>query len=167
MREIYRNPMLYYLVIPVLVGFWPLLVWGVYLPEVERAQGIERGLCEEGQMYVVDILRIDPGRLDFADATEVTAEFSYGPAVDRVANLCRIPASKCNYQAGNIITASGGKRRQDAKVKLANVSIVDAAKFLSTIQSMWVNLTCEKVKLSRKKGMPDQWEVDLSFLYYY
>ena len=158
--------MLYYLLIPVLVGLWPVLVCGVYLPRVERDQRIEQNLGEEGQMYVVDILRIDPGRLDFADVNEVSAEFSYGPAIDRVANLCRIPASNCQYTAGDIIPV-GGKRRQDARVKLSDVSIVQAARFLSTIQSMWVNLTSVKTKLTKKKDMPDQWEVDFSFLYYY
>jgi hypothetical protein len=53
-------------------------------------------------------------------------------------------------------------------VKLTNVSISQAAKFLWTIQSMWPNrLTCENMKLQKKKGMPDQWDVEFSFLYYY
>ena len=54
------------------------------------------------------------------------------------------------------------------RVKLTGVSIVQAAKFLWTIQSMWpTGCTCENVKLQKKKGMPDQWDVDFSFLYYY
>ena len=166
MREIYKNPMFYYLVIPVLVGLWPLLVWAVYLPRTERVQEIERGLLIEGQTQIVDILRIDPGRLNFTDANDVGGEFSYGSAVDRVANLCRITASNCNYNAGNIIP-SGGKRRQDARVKLSDVTIVQTAEFLSMIQSRWVNLTAEKIKLTKKKKIPDQWEVDLDLLYYY
>jgi len=166
MREIYKNPMFYYLLIPVLVGLWPVLVWGVYLPRVERDQEVEQGLLIEGQTQIVDILRLDAGRLNFADANDVAGEFSYPSAVDRVANLCRIPASNCTYQAGSIIT-SAGKRRQDARIKLTDVSIVQTAEFLYTIQARWVHLTCEKVKLTKKKGMPDQWEVDLDMVYYY
>jgi hypothetical protein len=166
MREIYKNPMFYYLLIPVLVGLWPVLVWGVYLPRVERDQEVEQGLLIEGQTQIVDILRLDQGRLNFADANDVAGEFSYPSAVDRVANLCRIPASNCTYQAGSIIT-SAGKRRQDARIKLTDVSIVQTAEFLYTIQARWVHLTCEKVKLTKKKGMPDQWEVDLDMVYYY
>ena len=166
MRDIYRNPISYYLLIPVLVALWPLLVWGIYLPGAERDREIEESLYIEGQTNIVDILRIDPDRLSFVDANDVSAEFSYGPAVDRVANLCRIPASNCNYKAGNIIV-SDKKRRQDARVKLKDVSIVQAATFLSRIQSMWVNLTCDKVKLTKNKGMPDQWNVDFDFVYYY
>jgi len=166
MREIYKNPILYYLLIPVLVGLWPLLVWGVYLPRNEQRRDVEQSLLVEGQTHIVDILRIDPERLNLADANEVTAEFSYGRAIDRVANLCAIPAGSCDYSAGNIVEVSG-KKRQEARIKLTNVSIVQAAKFLSTLQSMWATLTCDKVKLTKKKGMPDQWDVDFNFLYYY
>ncbi len=164
MRELYRNPMLCYLLIPVLVGMWPLLVRCVYLPQAQRSAETEYNLYIEGQNHIIDILQIDPDRLKFADVNEVSGEFSYVSAVDRVANLCRIPPTSCT--AGNVVTISG-KRRQDAKVKVTDVSIVQAARFLSTIQSMWVNLTCEKVKLTKNKGMADQWVVDYSFVYYY
>ena len=166
MRNIYRNRVFYYLFIPALVGVWPLLVWGVYLPRAEQELDIDESLYVEGQTQVVDILRIDPERLELPDANQVSTEFSYGNAVDRVATLCRMPASNCTYMAGGIMK-SGGKRRQDAMVKLSDVSIVQAAEFLSRIQSMYVNLTCEKIKLTRRQGMPDQWGIDLNFVYYY
>jgi hypothetical protein len=166
MREIYRNPVLYYLLIPALVGMWPLLVWGVHLPEAQRSAETERNLYIKGQNHIIDILQLDPERLKFADVNEVSGEFSYVSAVERVANLCRIPAGGWKYNAGNVVTINS-KRRQDAKVKITDVSIVQAARFLSTMQSMWVNLTCEKVKLTRHKGMADQWNVDYSFVYYY
>jgi len=166
MREVYRNPMLYYLVIPLLVGLWPLLVWGVYLPRAEQSREVEGGLCVEGQNYVIEILKIDPDRPNMQDKSQVREDFSYGSAVQRVANLCKIPASNCPYTVGKPII-SGGKKRQNAEVKLTNVSISQAAKFLSTIQSMYVTLQCESVKLTRKKGMPDQWDVDFRFQYYY
>jgi hypothetical protein len=166
MREVYKNPMLYYLLIPVLVGIWPLLVWGVYLPRAEHEREIEGGLCVQGQTAVIDILSIDPDRPNMKTKNLVPTEFSYGAAVDRVANLCKIPTSNWTSAAGNIVPS--GKKRQDARVKLTNVSISQAAKFLWTIQSMWPNrLTCENVKLQKKKGMPDQWDVEFSFLYYY
>jgi hypothetical protein len=64
-------------------------------------------------------------------------------------------------------TLSGGKKRQDARLKLSNVSIAQAAKFLYTLQSMWPLLTCESTNVTKQKGMPDQWSVDFRFLYYY
>jgi hypothetical protein len=112
-------------------------------------------------------LKIDPD-LPTRDTTNlVPREFSYTDEVYRVANLCKIPTSGWVCTAGNIMVSSG-KKRQDARVKLTGVSIAQTAKFLWTIQSMWPSrLTCENVKLQAKKGMPDQWDVDFSFLYYY
>jgi len=167
MREVYKNPMLYYLLIPVLVGMWPLLVGFMYLPRAEHQSQIEGSQCVQGQTAVLDILAIDPDRPNMKTTNLVPPEFSYSAAVDRVANLCKIPASSWVFTAGNIMVSSG-KKRQDARVKLTAVSISQVAKFLSTIQSMWPSrLTCENLKLQKKKGMLDQWDVDFSFLYYY
>jgi len=167
MREVYKNPMLYYLLIPALVGLWPLLVWGVYLPRAEQSREIEGGLCVEGQARVIDILQLDPDRPNIAPSPgQIAAPFDYGSAVTRVANLCKIPPSNYPYSASGKMV-SGGKTRQDARVELKSVGIVQAAKFLWTMQSMWATLQCEDVKLTKKKGTLDQWDVDFRFLYYY
>jgi hypothetical protein len=167
MQEIYRNPIFYYLLIPVFVALWPLLVWGVYLPRAERERENDCRLYVEGQKCIVEILTLDPDRLKIdPDIDQVSLEFSYGSAVDRVANLCKIPSSNWTSSAANIIK-SQSKKRQDAVVKLTGVSIVQAARFLWTMQTTWATLNCEKVKLTKKKGLPDEWDVDFSFNYYY
>jgi hypothetical protein len=167
MREVYKNPMLYYLLIPVLVGLWPLLVWAVYLPRAQDASEIEAGLCAEGQARVIDILQLDPDRPNIAPGPgQITTSFDYGSAVTRVANLCKIPPGNWSSTSQGMMV-SGGKKRQDARVELKSVGIVQAAKFLWTIQSMWVTLQCEAVTLTKNKGTPDQWNVDFRFMYYY
>ncbi len=166
MREVYKNPMLYYLLIPVLVGLWPLLVWGVYLPRAEQSREVEGGLCVEGQARAIDILVLDPVRLDPPGKGQVAAPFAYGSAVDRVANLCQIPPNNCPFTINGTMV-SGGKKRQDARVELKSVGVVQAAKFLWTMQSMWATLQCEDVKLTKRKGTPNQWDVDFRFIYYY
>jgi len=166
MRGIYKNPMLYYVLIPVLVGLWPLLVWGVYLPQARNDLRKEGSLCIEGETCVIDILRIDPDRPNMQSKGPGMREFSYISAVDQVANLCKIPSSSYILTAGNI-NPSEVRKRQDARIKLTNVGVVQAAKFLSNMQSMWIALQCQDAKLQRKKGVPDQWDVDYRFLYYY
>ena len=155
LHDLYRNPMLYYVLIPVVIGMWPLLVWAVYLPAAERARDED-----------YSILQIAPDTTIGVDPNRVGGEFDYGTAIDRVANTCAIPASGHSFSAGKPII-SGGKRRQDAQVKLDAVSIVQIARFLSTIQATWVDLSCEMMKLRKVKGMPDQWDVDFRFMYYY
>lgn len=167
MREIIKNPMLYYLLIPVLVGTWPLLVAGVYLPRAEHDLEVEKVLCGDAQARVEDILAIDPDRPIRKIESVAPAEFQYTPEVDRVASLCKIPASNWVCQATKIMP-SGNKKRRDANVKLTNIGIVQAATFLSEIQSKWPNrLTCDSAKLQKKKGMLDQWDVEFNFVYYY
>ena len=166
MREVYKNPMLYYVAIPVLVGLWPLLVWAYYLPRAEHSRDVEGGLCVQGQTDVIEILKIDPDRLNPGKG-QVTTEFSYVGAVERVGNLCKMPATSVAYSAGQTQTLTGGKKRQDARITLTNVSITKPAMFLYTIQSMWTLLNCESLNLTKQKGMPDQWNAEFRFLYYY
>lgn len=167
MRDLHRNPILYYLLIPALIGLWPLLVWAVYLPKAESDCGDDYGLLLEAINDINDILITDPDRISRAtDPNRVVGEFAYSKAVYSAANLCGIPADSCPLTTTDV-TNVGGKKRQDARVKLKNVSIVQTAKFLSLMQSTWVNLQCDRIKLSKRKGMNDQWEVDLSFIYYY
>ena len=166
MRELYRNPMLYYVLVPILVIVWPLLVWGYYLPKGQATLQKDQQLFSEAQDLMVELLRKDPDRLKAAHESQKLGKFTYAEAVDRVANLCRIPSGSLNLSTGNIVS-SGGKKTQQARVVLSDVSIVQTAKFLSTIQAMWITLTCDSVKLSKREGMPDQWNMDLNFKYDY
>jgi hypothetical protein len=166
MREVYKNPMLYYLLAPILVAAWPLLVRAVYLPEAERGSRDELALCLEGQSCVQDIRKYDPERMTGNDSPEVSLEFQYPKAIDRVANLCGIPSTSYNQTTSPPQTVNN-KKTQNARVTLVNVGIVQAANFLSTIQSMYVNLKCERLKLTKKEGLPDQWDAEMTFWYTY
>jgi hypothetical protein len=141
-------------------------MWGIYLPDVEQAWQAERAQYSKAQKVITEILAIDPDRLDFADAKTATAEFDYASAVEKTAGLCKIQSTSYKLSSGVIIT-SGGQRSQNAKVALKQVDMTKFAKFVSTIQLRWANLQCTKVKLTKKKGLSDAWDVDLDFKYYY
>lgn len=168
MKDIYKNPVLYYVAIPVMVGLWPLLVRAVYLPAAQ--DDIDNQITEYGraEQIMIDILTLDPERLEFAEPNEAATEFSYSGAVHKVARLCDIPAGNCKVSSGIIVEAKNQKS-QTANVDLREVGIVKLAKFLSMIQLRWANLQCESLKLTRKENLPsnDVWEVDIKFKYYY
>ncbi len=166
MRDIYKNPIFYYALAPILAGLWPLLVWGVYLPQAEEAWDSDQKLYKEATASIVEILDKDPDRLKIVAETKSLGRFAYAEAVDRATNLCRIPSSNYRLSTGSIVT-SGGKETQQARVNLIDVGIVQVAQFLSTIQSMWVNLSCERIRLTKKAGMPDLWDMDVTFQYAY
>lgn len=166
MKDFYKNPALYYILVPVVAALWPLLVWGVYLPAAEHSWEEEKSEYEHGQKIMTEILTLDPERVKFADANSTSADFDYASAIDKTAALCGIPTADYKLSSGIIITTAGQKS-QSAKVSLKGIDITKFAKFLSSLQLRWANLQCSQVKLTKKKGLPDTWDVDLDFKYYY
>jgi len=166
MKDIFRNPIFYYILVPAILALWPLLVWAVYLPGAGRSWEQEKSEYTKAQEIMVEILTLDPDRLAFADSNAVPVDFSYANTVDKVATLCRIPAANYKLSSGIIIT-SDKQKSQGAKVGLKDVDIETFAKFLSTIQLRWAKLQCTQVKLTKKKPLPDRWDVDIDFKYYY
>jgi len=168
MKDIYKNPILYYIVVPVIVGLWPLLVWAIYLPAAQKDIEEQIAQYKKAEPIMMEILTLEPDRLEFADANDTAADFTYGEAIDRVASLCRIPPSKYNLSSAMIITTND-KKSQSASVDLKQVDIRKFARFLSMMQLRWANLQCEQLKLTKKQNLPDNdmWDVDIKFKYYY
>ncbi len=166
MKDIHKNPMFYYVLVPVIAALWPLFVWGVYLPAAKSNWQREKAQYNKAQDIITEILALDPDRLEFADSQETAADFDYASAVERVASSCGIPSTSYRLSSGIILT-SGGQKSQSADVSLKQVEITEFAKFLSTIQLRWANLQCTGVKLTKNKGLPDSWDVDFDFKYYY
>ncbi len=166
MKDIYNNPILYYIVIPVIVCFWPLLVWAVYLPAAEKNNKDHQAQFKKAEAIMMEILTLDPGRREYTDSNDVDIEFNFDKVVARVASTSKIPPSKWHLNAGAFQTSSGQKS-QSATVSLKQIDIVKFSEFLSTIQLRWANLQCNRVKLTHKQGLPDMWDIDIEFKYYY
>jgi hypothetical protein len=166
MKDIYKNQYLYYILIPAVVAIWPLLVWAVYLPGAEHNLNNDIDEYNKAQKTIESILSLDVDRLKLADAKKDTTEFDYVNEVYRIAALSGIQQTNCKVNSG-IIMKSGEQKSQSAKVTFTEVDIVRFTKFLSTIQFRWADLQCTKVSLNKKKGMPDSWEAELAFIYYY
>lgn len=166
MKDIYKNAVFYYIAAPIVVALWPLLLWTVYSPGAADRWENEKIQYEKAQKIIAEILSIDPERIKFADLSAGATEFDYANAVEKTATLCGIPSTKYKLSSGIIIT-SGKQKSQSAMVGLNEVDIVKFAKFLSTIQLRWSNLQCSAVKLKKKTGLPDIWDVDIDFKYYY
>jgi len=168
MKDIYKNPILYYITVPVIVGLWPLLVWAIYLPVAQKDVEEQMSQYKKAEPIMMEIFTLEPDRLEFADANDTAADFTYGEAIDRVASLCRIPPSKYNLSSAMIIT-SNDQKSQSASVDLKQIDIRKFARFLSMMQLRWPNLQCEQLKLTKKQNLPDNdmWDVDIKFKYYY
>jgi len=166
MKNLYKNPVFYFALAPVVTAFWPLLLWSVYLPASHRNLNQDMKNYEKAKKLIASILRLDPARLQLAGSQDGKSEFDYTHAVNKVAELCAIPSANYRLSSG-IIISSAGKKTQTARVMLTSVDITKFARFLSAIQLRWANLQCTKIKLSKKKQLPDLWDVDLEFKYFY
>jgi len=166
MKDIYKNPILYYLLVPCLVALWPLLVWAVYLPGAKRSYEQEADQYLEAQLTIATILERDSTRLESNDPNKTDDKFDYASAVSDIARKCGIPATNYTTSAKPVRT-SGGKKSKSATVVLKQVDIKSFATFLSKIQLRWANLQCESVTLTQKKGLVDVWKVDLDFKYFF
>ncbi len=165
MKDIYKNPILYYILVPVIVGLWPLLVRAIYLPAAGKDIEEKMAQYDDANDIMLQILTLDPERAK-ADANNVGAEFNYADAIDNVARSCGILPSKYKLSSAMLFT-SRDQKSQSASVSLKQIDIKRFAEFLSMIQLRWANLQCNRVKLTKKKGLPDMWDVDIEFKYYY
>jgi hypothetical protein len=166
MKDIYKNPMLYYVLVPVALALWPLIIGAVYLPKANKACDDEINKLKDARTIIAEILTIDPDRLEFSDAGGAGAEFDYFKAVDKVADSCKIPATKYKLTAKPEIEKDKQKT-QEGNVVLKDVSIAAFARFLSTIQLRWGRLECLNARLTRQRGLADKWQVTLDFKYRY
>ena len=166
MKDIHKSPFFYYILIPAVAALWPVIIWGIYLPATRAKLNEDKEQFIKAQQIIEELLPLDSKRLDFAEGKGKSADFDYAAAVQQAAGFCSIPPGNYNQSSGIIIT-SGGQKSQSANVSLKDIDITKAARFLSTIQLRWSGLQCTKVALRKKKGLPDSWDVDFTFKYFY
>ena len=166
MRDYLRNPVLYYIAIPVFVSLWPILVFTVYLPAAQANEALQIEQYQKATKVMEDILTLEPDRLQMADPNSTTAEFLYDKAVYEIATLCSIPSTKFDLNPSGKIT-SGGQTTQTANVGLSQIDITTFARFLSMIQTRWASLVCTHINMTKKDNAPDVWDIDIDFKYFY
>ena len=166
MKDILKNPVLYYIAVPILVGLWPLLVAAVYLPEAKTNKEAQIVIYQKGQDVIEQILTLDPDRLKLAGPNSTEVSFTYDIAVNQMAVHCNIPASQYTSNPALPMTTSGQKT-QTANVSLKQVDITTFAKFLSLIQTRWPSLQCTNLNMKTKENLPDIWDITIQFKYFY
>jgi len=168
MKDLHKNPILYYILVPILVGIWPLLLWAMYLPSTKQSLKDDLEASKIGQGIALRILTLDPDRVDTGDANDAPGDFSYAAALDKVAGVCGIPASQYKLTTGMTVTKDKQKS-QSAHLRIDQVGVAQLARFLSLMQYKWSTLQCDDVTLSKLKTetQPDVWTVEIKFNYYF
>ena len=159
MKDAIKNPLLYFLVVPVGIAIWPLLVWAMYLPKTQESFTEEQALYKEGEEIIKHILELDPDRIKIAKS-KGSVEFEYFTAISETAAKCGI--SSQNYSHS---TKPRRKGIQICRVELKEVGIGKFANFLSGIVLQWPSLECERATFKPDNKKKDVWNVDLEFKY--
>jgi len=166
-KELIRDPKLYYILIPLVCAVWPLWVGLVSLPAAQKTWVDEKALYAEAETIIARIYKIDPERFTAAQNQGKAAVFSYPAAVEQVARSCGVPSTEYKLQSSAVMKAKEGQQTQDAQVTLKQVNITTFSKFLSTMQLRWADLQCTSLKLTKQKGALDLWKADMTLKYYF
>ena len=166
MKKMLNNPQFYFIAVPAFLLIWPISLWALYLPQAKKDQAKQQTQCDEIQVVIGDILKVDPERLDSVDANTNKNEFDYASAINRVAGSCGFDSQYYTLNT-SAKTTTKGKTTQSASVSLQDVSITQFAKFISTIQIRWANLQCKSINLTQRKGQKDRWNIKLEFQYFF
>lgn len=166
MKEIYKNPLLYYIAVPVLLAIWPLSIKFGYLPNTKQAYADEQQQYEKAENLMFDILDLNPERVNTATPKDEDNEFDFVKAVAQIASASGIDPR--NYTSGSRAPITRNDRKtQTATITIQKIDIEKFSKFITNLQKRWANLECESVNISTVKGFKDTWKITLTLIYYY
>ena len=153
-----------------LAGILVLSLIGAAVTNILMIASVESKLAKISKKYMKindkcrEIYRLDPARAANAANMISGKEFHYSNAVSEIAARWKIPTSNYEIRTEGIQN-SKGRITQGARMTITDVSIADAAKFLSQFLNDWPNLKCESIKLTSDKESKDTWKVTLDFEY--
>lgn len=166
MRDIYKKPIFYYVLTPIVIGLWPIWLFSIGIPGAENK--LEKGIKDytEARKLISEILDLDPQRLDYANSKKTGEEFDYTTAVDQVTRLCKISPTSYRISSSPVRKIKGGQKNQDASMTIDKIDIERFSKFLSIMHMRWSSLQCTNATLAKIKGEKDAWKTDIRFIYY-
>ncbi len=167
MKDIYKKPIFYYVLVPIVAGLWPLWLVSLGIPASRDSLQKEIKDYNDAEMLIGEILgELDPQRLDYAKSKKGSDQFDYVTAIDQVTKFCGIAPNNYKLSSSPVRTIKGGQKSQDAAVAIDKIDIERLAKFLSLMRMRWVNLQCTNITLAKLKGEKDAWKADVRFMYY-
>lgn len=167
MKDIFKKAIFYYVLVPVVIGLWPVWLLVLGIPASRSNLNKEIKDYNEAEKLVGEILgELDPQRLDYAKARKGTDAFDYTAAIDQVTKFCGIAPNEYKLSSSPVRKMKGGQKSQDAAITVDRIDIERLAKFLSIMHMRWVNLQCTSVTLAKIKGEKDAWKADVRFVYY-
>ncbi len=165
-RDWMKSRNLYFLAVPAVLGLWILYVGLVSEPAAAKKQTDFETEYKMSQAALLSIIQFDPERLNKKDRKGLGTDFDYSTAIDRLAREFSIAANQYEISSKKAAPKEG-KMVQTADIKIKNVDIVKLTGFLSRLLTLWPDLECTELTLTRAKGAKDSWETSFKLTYYF
>jgi len=165
-KEIYKKPIFYYVLVPIVFGLWPIWLFTMGLPGSKKSLDKEINDYTEARKLIGEVLDLDPQRLDYAKTKKTGESFDYTTAIDQATRVCKILPTDYKISSSPIRTIKGGQKNQDAAMTIDKIEIEKLTRFLSVMHMRWSSLQCTNLTLAKIKGEKDAWKVDMRFIYY-
>ncbi len=161
-----KNRNTYFVAAPILLGAWVLYSGLVSEPAAAKKKADFESEYKISQGALLNILSLDPERLSNKDKKERSSDFDYSTAMDRLAREYSIAANQYEVTSKKA-SPKEGKLVQTADIKIKNVDIVKLTGFLSRMLTLWPDLECNELTLTRMKGAKDSWDTSFKLTYYF
>lgn len=166
MKEFYKQPNFYFILIPALATLWAVLNWTVSAPATESEWTRAQSDYKKAQNIVEKIIVLDPERLEFEKQKGKSAQFDYATTVQKYAQQWKILPADYSLQSGREMKR-GGQKTKGAILQIKPIDVATFTQFLSSMMYRWPDLQCDQLKLTKLKDGPDSWKVDIKLTYYY
>lgn len=164
MRDYYKNPNFYYIMVPVLACIWVIFASTVSLRAANNKWDKQKKEYDRSQELITKILTLDPERLNYESQKAGSSEFDYSSAVEEIAKLCKISSSNYSLRGGKALKRRG-KSTKTANITIDIIDIEKLAQFLSQILMRWPNLECDVLSITKQKKAKDAWKATMKFTY--
>ncbi len=167
MKETLKNPNIYYILIPVLVGIWALMAGLVFYPRsVSAWQNDIKPEYEETQEWIEKLVAIEPQRLQYEIKPGSDGQFDFGETINTLTQLFQIPSSNFTLNVRPEVPRAG-KRARTATMSIKEIDVEKAARLLSAMLGQWPDLKCEMLGLDKAKTGKNNWKLEMTLTYYY
>jgi hypothetical protein len=164
MEDLTKRPNVYFVILLAAAVLWMTAVSFIMLPsargELQKAVETSKEVSE----YSDQIFRLEPARLNYSEIREDVGQFSYTSAIHKIAGTYGIKPADYDIRTEQVRKYRGSKT-QGATLTIKEVSIKDAAGFLSELLEIWPDLECDNLKLTSNKDKPDSWKITIKFTY--
>lgn len=162
-----KNPLFYYIAVPVVMGVWALVAGAVLFPKAVSNWKESQEEYKTAQDLMAQIIAIEPQRLAYkAEKGAQIGVFDFTAVINEFATSFSIPSANFTLNTRGE-TRRAGKRARSAVLSIKSIDIEKMTKFLSTMLIRWPDLQCEIMSIEKLPQGKDNWKVDMTLTYYY